>query len=307
MMDAHRPLFTIFTPTYNRAGTLHRVYDSLRAQTFRDFEWVVVDDGSSDGTQALVQGWQREAGFPIRYEHQRNAGKHMAFNRGVALARGELFLSIDSDDACKPWALERLRHHWLSIPPAERERFSAVTALAEDQHGRENGTRFVKDVLDSDPRELMYRYRPTGDKWGFHRTEVLRRFPFPQVEGLRYVPESIVWCAIGKRYKTRYVNEVLLINYRDEGNDNLSRTPPAAGARGYVLRDATALSNDLDLFFLDPRAFLRRAANVSRFALHAGMGLRVARELKTWPARLLAVAMLPLGLALYLKDKRHAP
>jgi len=305
MMDERRYTFTVFTPAYNRAATLHRVYGSLRAQTFRDFEWVIVDDGSTDHTRELVQGWQREANFPIRYHWQPNAGKHMAFNRGVEMARGELFLSIDSDDACKPYALERFHHHWQSIPDADRPRFSAVTALAEDQHGRENGSRFAQDVLDSDPRELLYRYRPTGDKWGFHRTEVLREFPFPRVEGLRYIPESIVWCAIGKRYKTRYVNEVLLINYRDEGNNNLSNTSPAAGAKGFVIRDTAALSNDLDLFFMNPTAFLRRAANVTRFALHAHIGWAVLRMLKTWRARGLTAVMAPVGLLMYLKD-RHA-
>src|SRR6476619_6982250 len=88
----YQHLFTVFTPTYNRARTLDRVYTSLKNQTFRDFEWIIVDDGSSDETSNLVQAWQQEAGFPVRYVYQPNLGKHVAFNRGVAEARGELFL-----------------------------------------------------------------------------------------------------------------------------------------------------------------------------------------------------------------------
>ena len=83
--------------TLNRAHVLHRVYDSLRAQTFRDFEWLVVDDGSTDGTGALVAAWRAEADFPIRYRYQENRGKHVACNRAVAEARGRFFLTLDSE------------------------------------------------------------------------------------------------------------------------------------------------------------------------------------------------------------------
>ena len=86
--------FTVFTPTFNRACTLHRVYESLSAQTYRDFEWLVVDDGSSDDTRKLIDTWERQARFPLRYIYQPNQGKHVAFNRGVREARGELFAQM---------------------------------------------------------------------------------------------------------------------------------------------------------------------------------------------------------------------
>ena len=79
----HAPLFTVFTATYNRAHTLPRVLECLEAQTLRDFEWLIVDDGSTDGTQELVDSWRSRTDFPIRYEYQQHAGKHVAFNRGV--------------------------------------------------------------------------------------------------------------------------------------------------------------------------------------------------------------------------------
>ena len=97
-----RYTFTVFTPTCNRCATLPRVYASLAAQTFRDFEWLIVDDGSTDCTAALVDKWTAQADFPIRYLRQENRGKHIASNRAVREARGELFLVLDSDDACVP-------------------------------------------------------------------------------------------------------------------------------------------------------------------------------------------------------------
>src|SRR5690242_10850122 len=110
------PLFTVFTPTYNRAHTLHRVFDSLRAQTIRDFEWLVIDDGSVDGTSEQISEWTNTVDFPIRYFKQKNSGKHIAHNLAAREARGQFFLPLDSDDACMPDALERLSYHWNSIP-----------------------------------------------------------------------------------------------------------------------------------------------------------------------------------------------
>lgn len=98
--------FTVFTPTYNRSHLLGRLYESLKRQTFRDSEWVIVDDGSTDQTQELVKHWQMEASFPIRYFWQPNSGKHVAYNRGLQEARGFLFADIDSDDFFAPEALD---------------------------------------------------------------------------------------------------------------------------------------------------------------------------------------------------------
>lgn len=99
-----RPLFTVFTPTYNRAHLLHRVYESLKKQTCKDFEWLIVDDGSTDATGDLIAAWQQESltDFPIRYIWQDNGHKKSAFNRGVKEAHGELFVPWDSDDVSSP-------------------------------------------------------------------------------------------------------------------------------------------------------------------------------------------------------------
>ena len=143
--------FTVFTPTYNRARTIERVYRSLAAQAFRGFEWVVVDDGSTDGTRELVEAWKAEASFPIRYEWQENRGKHIASNKGIALARGELFITADSDDEFPPTALETFKRVWESIPEAERPGFAGAAGLCVDQRGRLVGDRFPRSPPRLDP------------------------------------------------------------------------------------------------------------------------------------------------------------
>lgn len=244
----HEFTFTVFTPTYNRAHTLSRVYESLVAQTFTDFEWLIVDDGSTDGTQELVGHWQIDTAFPIRYLRQENQGKHAATNVGVAEARGELFLTIDSDDAFVPHALERYHHHWTAIPAAERDRFSAVTALVADEHGRLIGTRFPRDPTDASALEIRYRYKVKADKAGFQRTSVLRDTPFPEIAGYRgLVPESLVWNAIARRYQERYVNEVLKIAWRHDPGPRLStpRSDPASIGPGALLAYESMLNDDI--------------------------------------------------------------
>jgi glycosyltransferase involved in cell wall biosynthesis len=319
-MDRDRPdgalqyTFTIFTPTYNRAHTLHRVYDSVRSQTFHDFEWLICDDGSTDETPRLVERWMREAPFAIRYVRQEHHGKHVAFNRGVREARGALFLGLDSDDACVPDALDRFKRHWDAIPASDRHRFSAVTALCQDQHGRLVGDRFPRDPTDSDSLEIRYRFRVKGEKWGFQRTAVLRDFAYPVWEGETHVPPSFVWRAIARRYKTRYVNEILRIYHVDERADQLS----ALGSR---LKHAGALAawyryvltEELDWFPVAPVRFLAAAVNHVRFSLHARRRPAAPRSALRGRARLLGLLALPVGIAVYARDRlvvsssRHRP
>jgi glycosyltransferase involved in cell wall biosynthesis len=299
------PTFTVFTPAYQRASELHRVYDSLTAQTFRDFEWLVVDDGSTDGTGEIVRRWAAEADFPIRYVRQENQGKHVAWNRGVEEAEGELFLALDSDDACVPEALERFHHHWTSIPERERAHFSAVTALCIDQNGDLVGTRFPHDVTDSDPLEIRYRHKVTGEKWGFHRTDVLREFPFPVVAGKPYVSETVVWDKIAHRYRTRYVNEPLRIYYIDfdEGNIMTTMRDASASSSGFIVVFREQLNEHLAYARHAPLEFVRAGALYTRHAIHQGLGpVRQMRALRpaAWPFWL---AGAPVGVALYVRDR----
>jgi len=93
------------------------VYESLRPQTYRNFEWLIVDDGSTDDTREIVEKWQAETEFPKCYIYQENQGKAVTFNRGVREAQGELFLILDSDDVCVNQALERFKYNWdMSLP-----------------------------------------------------------------------------------------------------------------------------------------------------------------------------------------------
>ena len=298
-------LFTVFTPTYNRAHTLHRVYDSLVSQTFRDFEWLVLDDGSTDRTKTLLSGWREEADFPIRYLYQPNQGKHVAYNHAVPKARGALFLTLDSDDSCVPHALKTLKYYWETIPEGRRSLFTAVNVLCRDERGRVIGTSFSNHVTDSDYLACRYRWKLSGERWEFQRTDVMLEFPFPVPPvRLSYVPEGIVWSRIARKYKTRYVNEPLRGYFDTEISLSRSQDFKQNAYRRMFYR-RVVLNEHLDFFRYAPLDFIRAAANYVRWSLHLRESiLHNIVMLHNVGAKILCFLLLPVAFILYFDDEK---
>lgn len=302
MASAHAPIFTVFTPTYNRAHTLQRVFDSLKAQNCHDFEWVVVDDGSTDGTRKLIDEWQKSADFPIVYKLQPNSGKHIAFNKGVLLAKGSLFLPIDSDDAFMPDALEKMLYWWQQIPVSQRHQFTGIVTLCQYENGHVCGDKFAQTPLDTNALDLRYKHKKRGETWGFHRTEILKQYPFPADKAVRFVPENIVWDAIASKYKIRCINEPLRIFYQDSGNQITKANPKKkALVKDYFLQ---LLNRDLRYFFDDPKTFFKWAVLYVRYSLHAADGrfMNASRFSSSGAYALCWMALIP-GFAVFCLDR----
>jgi glycosyltransferase involved in cell wall biosynthesis len=302
-------LFTVFTPTYNRAHTLHRVYDSLCAQTLRDFEWIVIDDGSTDGTADLIANWVKSADFPIRYFKQENRGKHIAHNLAVREARGQFVAPLDSDDALPPTSLERISASWDAIPVSRRAGYSGIGGLCRDQYGKIIGDCFPKSPLDSSPRELIYELRIRGEKWGVTRTDVLRQYPFPELSGTQFVPEGLVGLQMSKNYKRRYVNEVFRVYYRFEnkepGKNLTNRADISTNAPGRFYYYLWVLNNELEYFWRSPVPFAKAAVMVPLLARFSNLSFReLLQSLKTAPAIVLVLLALPFALAIYASRTR---
>jgi glycosyltransferase involved in cell wall biosynthesis len=300
------PLFTVFTPTYNRAHTLGRVYDSLKKQTLQDFEWVIVDDGSSDETRTLIESWLNEPpSFPVRYFYQSNRGKHGAINYGVQEANGFFFIIFDSDDACVPEALERFAYHWHNIAESERDSFCGVTSLCQDQYGHLVGVPFPGDVVVSNHLEMIYNFKVKNEMWLCIRTNVMREFPFPEVK-VRYFPEGTVWTRMAKVYKTLYVNEMLREYWQDQPSLMRGRSP-ADNAAGGRLALLAVLSEQIDWFLYDPTYFVRCAVQYARCSFHSNLGLwSQFSALTNIQARILWVIGLPIAWVVYLSDRSKA-
>ncbi len=298
------PLFTVFTPTYNRAHTLERVYNSLKKQTLQDFEWVIVDDGSTDETRALVESWLHEPpSFSVRYLYQSNRGKHCAINRGVQEANGFFFIIFDSDDECVPEALERFAYHWQNIPENERDLFCGVTSLCQDQYGHLVGVPFPGDVVASNHLEMIYNFKIKNEMWLCVRTAAMREFSFPEIEGLRYVPEATVWARMARAYKTLYINEMLRVYWQDQPS-LMHGSSAAANAKEGRFGLLAVLTEQIDWFIYDPTYFIRCAIHYARFSFHSNLGLwSQFSALTNIRARILWVLGLPIAWAVYLRDR----
>lgn len=303
--------FTVFTAVYNSRKLIHRVWESLKAQTFRDFEWVVVDDGSADGSYELVEQFAREASFPVRVARKENGGKHTAWNVGVGMARGELFVTLDHDDACVPTALERFRYWWHTIPEAERAGYSGVNVLCTNPvDGRTIGNPYPASPMVSNNLELAYVHRIWGEKWGTMRTDVLREFPYPEDPALRrdYISENYLWFQIARRYKVLCVNEPLRQFYRDSASS--ITTWQLKGSLADRLRRHRAtryfyenyhLNENLDYLLKSKKELAKTAMEVWVSGLATGLPVsRILQDATGLGPRVLRCAAFPFGLAAYL-------
>ncbi len=201
---------SLFTPTYNREKKLMDLYESIRIQTFRDFEWIVIDDGSTDNTESLIESFRDNSDIRIVYIKQENRGKHIAQNVAVEIANGELFLPLDSDDTIVHNALQLLWEAWISIPEDERSLYSGVGCHCMDQFGNRIGSQWPEVPLISNDLEVCLKYHIKGEKWGPIRVDIMKEFKNASVKG-HFLDESTVWFRIAKKYKKLYIDQCLRI------------------------------------------------------------------------------------------------
>lgn len=209
---------TVFTPTYNRKDLIDRLYQSLLQQTQKNFEWLVVDDGSTDDTEKIFeQLLSEQKPFSIRYIKQENGGKHRAINNGIKKASGELFFIVDSDDYLTENAVEKI-NQWIATLDGSHKwaGIAGLRGLTKNRVlGQRNTSSKFIDAKNSDRRK----YNLLGDKAEVYFTDVLKQHPFPEIPGENFISEEIVWNAIARDgYYLRWFNEIIYIcDYLDGG------------------------------------------------------------------------------------------
>lgn len=217
-------LLTIFTPTYNRKELLRRVYKSLVNQTCHEFIWLIVDDGSSDGTKEEVDSFISENRLNIKYYYRENGGKMRAHNTGSSLCETELFVCLDSDDILAEDSVETIIEIWKNVEAEnKKDDYAGIVAYkGEISNGkvREFGGNLfpvlaikgVKTTLSG-----LYRKGFKGETTLVYRTKLLQKYPFPEIDGEKYVPEDYIYDKIDRERPLIILPKVLTICELVEG------------------------------------------------------------------------------------------
>jgi glycosyltransferase involved in cell wall biosynthesis len=200
------PRFTVFTPCHNSARHVDRPFNSLRNQTVKDFEWLVIDDGSTDDTPSLLRDFARQADFPVRIITN-ETNKHLAYTCDLAAkeARGELFVRIDSDDEIYPEAIEEFRTLWDSL---SNDKTAGIWCHVTDQHGKMLGRRFPDPIATANYFDYFFPYLMDAEKFHCHKTSILRQFPLDKYD-IAFVHESFCWMEMSTRYDFIFLDKPL--------------------------------------------------------------------------------------------------
>ncbi|WP_238251955.1 glycosyltransferase family 2 protein [Capnocytophaga cynodegmi] len=288
-------IITIFTPTYNRANTLTRLYESILKQTNKNFEWLIVDDGSSDNTEKLVNEWIEESKILISYYKQTNGGKHRAINKGTELAKGELFFIVDSDDFLPENSIESICSYY----PLLTGNIVGLAGRRQYPNGKIIGDIFHQDKFVSDHIEKTYVMGLNGDLSEVVKTDILREFKFPDFLGEKFCAESLVWNRIGKKYKIIFTNEVFYYCEYLEGGLSENSIKNRRKSPHYAMQLYSELAKDERLPLLIK---IRTYINFWRFSFFSKDSFR--SKLSKLDNRFLAIICFPMGWVMKLKDNK---
>ena len=290
MEKAEQILLSIVTPTYNRVYTLPACYRSLTRQSCTQFEWIVIDDGSSDGTEQFFSEL-KDAPFPISYHWKENGGKHTALNASHPYIRGQYVLLLDSDDQLTPDAVERVLIAWSRY--AANPEIGIVTLLKG--HDPEHPNCYAAN--EGVPVDIMAYRRicpVSNDACEVIRADLFLAFPFPVFPGERFLSEGALWNRVSFTHKCVYVNRVIyLCDYLEGGLTSSGKPLRIRNPRGGMY---TA-----NLNMAKKNGWKRRLKNGLLFTCYACFArLSPRKAVASSDHKALVLACLPFGCAMHL-------
>lgn len=234
-----------FNPYLQSGGGLQSLWDSLQKQTVKDFEWLVVDDGSTDGTKNLITQLQENSDFPIRYIYKSNGGKHTALNVGIQTICSELTFIVDSDDCVTDDAVESI----LKIHQKYRSQnnICGYAFLRAFPDGKVNGKKFDVNEKIGSYIDVRVNGDDTGaDKAEVFKTHCLKEFPFPEYPNEKFLGEDLVWVRMARKYEMVHINKAIYVgNYLEDGLTNNRRKHNIASPIGCMHRAEEFMESDL--------------------------------------------------------------
>lgn len=289
-MDKTQTL-SIFTPTFNRAYCLGQCYQSLVNQDSKDFIWLIIDDGSTDGTESLVKSWIEEGRIKIKYHYQSNQGMHGAHNTAYRLIDTELNVCIDSDDFMPSDAVSKIIYYWNSVQ--EKNNIAGLVGLDSFKDGTIIGKKFPEGLKSATLEDIYFVHKVHGDKKLVYRTEIVKQFPpYPIFEGERFVPLGTLYLMIDKKHELVPINEVLcIVEYMEDGSSRNILKQYRRHPKGF---------NYARRLYMEQSKFYKvRFKNAIHNISHS-IFLKEWNFIKLSPRPILSIYTLPLGIALHL-------
>lgn len=228
--------FTVFTPTFNRCTTLKRLYSSLVSQEFDNFEWILIDDGSTDETELFATEVQSEKLIDLYYYKQENFGKQYSYNKAISLSSSDLFICVDSDDYLLPNCLLTLSNTWLNVSENNVSDCAGIVFLDKHVNGELIGTKLPSNVNYSNLYNLYNKFKVKGDKGLCFSTSILKLYQFPIFKGEKFITEAVLYNRIGREYTLFCLNKALEVcDYQSDGLSSQSKELMLNNPKGSAL------------------------------------------------------------------------
>lgn len=290
------PFKHVFTPVYNRKNLIGNLYQSLLSQTYKNFEWIIVDDGSTDDIDEIIKSYQNEDRILIRFIKQENGGKHRAINNGVLHAKGELFYIVDSDDYLTKDSIERIVFHYQYIK--NNDKFAGVCGMKCFPDGSRIGKEVTWKILKDSWINYWIIKNIKGDVAFVFKTSVLRNYLFDDIPGEKFCAESLVLNRIGKNYLMLFFNEKIYIaEYLSDGL-SVSSIKNRMNSPNYAMRIYSEMAS-LDIPYLKK---IKAHINYWRFAPCSK--LKMKNKIKQIGIYSYIIFM-PIGYLFHMKDKKN--
>lgn len=297
---------TIVTPSYNRAHTLTRVYDSLKKQTFRDFKWIIMDDGSTDNTKEIVDNFKSEGLLEIEYFWNENQHKFITVFEGIKKVTSQYFMIVDSDDSYPTDSLQILFDEVEKI--SNQDEYISVIGLSQYTDGKIVGNQYPNNGFDGSIFDMRYKYKVRGDKFGIFITktyqQLLKNFDYSPYKNKGYIPQSVFFNTYdADGVQTKFVNKVVRNYHLDDDDVNSVSNTRWTGKNTFGLMEGyrSFLNSYGAKLFSYPKALIRNLVGYQVYSMINKRGLsEINKGLQHF--KLLSTMIYPLSY-IYYKQK----
>ena len=288
--------FSICTPCYNSSDSIEKVFKSLSNLSYKNFQWIVVNDESSDDSATIISTLMQDASFDIIFfDLEKNMMATYCYHLAIQNASGEFLIFLDHDDEIKANALDRFLFHWQNLSADQQNKLVGMMAHCEDENGNLVGTEFPASPYIYNFFDLMFKDHVRGEKFFCYKTNIMQEYNFQLVD--RYVPESYVMWGIASKFNTLFFNECLRIYHQptDEGS-NLSLLNPFDYPRGFQLNYQNLINKFTYKLNTRPYMLLNFLFKYAQYSIAASIDLKSCTlGLENFFHRILIIPIYPLA------------